>query len=113
MDEYGSYRQTEDDWLELAHHLRSSGTIVFPWSHNQIDSYIILVSVDFQKLGIMPWGGNPNGRAYVALLKRGCDHVRVDGEIFPSDLEEKLHMDKSGAEELTKLLNYILPKATH
>ena len=97
MDQYGSVEYTPEDAHLLSGHLKKGTPLVFAWSHNKIDSYIFMITPEFEKLGTMPFGGNPTGRAYVGLYGRGCNHFSK-GEIHSSYWEEKLNMDRGGAE---------------
>lgn len=106
MDQYGSFQNNEKDYDELANDLAKHNTIVFSWSHNQIDGYIFMISIGFVKLGMMPFGGQPTGRAYVGLWGRGCDHIRMDGGLLKYDLD-KLNIDDDGAEKFTELWNEV------
>lgn len=106
MDEFGSYGMGKEGWDELAQNLKRSGTIVFPWSHNNFDGYIFFISINYQKLGVMPFGGNPAGRAYVGLWNQGCDHIRMDGLLQKYDLD-KIGLDDDGAEKFCEMWNYI------
>ena len=107
MDEYGSFRNTKEDAKELREAMKTSQhDIVFAWSYNQIDCYIFHVSQNFDVLGIMPFGGNPRSRVYVGLYGKGCNHFSKD-EIHPSYWEEKLRIDKQGAEAWAEFWTHI------
>lgn len=97
MDQYGSFENTEADAQDLRYALGEGKPIVFTWSHNKVDAYIFLVDPVFLKLGTMAFGGNPDGRVYVGLYGKGCNHFSKD-EIHPGYWEEKLNLDKGGAE---------------
>lgn len=99
MDEYGCMRLTKEDAREARDALAKSGNVVFALSGDQIGAMVILVSTKFEKLGVMPFGGNPTGRAYVGVYGQGCNHFSMDS-IHPSYFQEKLKLHLGDAETL-------------
>jgi hypothetical protein len=97
MDQYGSFRNTDEDVQELRESLQDNDNICFAWSHNQVDGFIVLITKDFKKLGTMPFGGNPDERVFVSLYGRGCNHFSPK-DTHASYFAEKLNMDKEAAE---------------
>ena len=106
MDQYGSVRNIKEDWDEVVNAIKQHGTVVFAWSHNSFVSYIFMVSFSFWKMGILPWGGNPVGRAYVGVQRHGCDHLTTDGYLQKYDLDN-LGLDDQAGEPFCKMWNYI------
>lgn len=96
MDEYGCMRVTQEDALEVRQSLAQGGSVVFALSGDQIGAMIICVTTQFEKLGVMPFGGNPIGRAYVGVYGRGCSHLAM-GETHPSYISEKLNLTQEDA----------------
>lgn len=101
MDEYGCYSNNPTDFDEIAAKLRQHGTIVFPYSDDRIGCMILLISGNFEKLGVMPFGGNPNGRYYVGIYGKGCNHISFDSQA--SYLREKFNLSTYDSETLYEL----------
>lgn len=89
MDNYGCMRVTAEDAAELRAALARSGSVVFALSGDQAGAMVILVSDQFEKVGVMPFGGNPMGRAYVGVYCRGCNHLSKE-KIHEGYIAEKL-----------------------
>jgi len=102
MDQYGSFTTSKDDIAEIKAAFEQHGDIVFPFSGDQIGSMILHISRRFIKLGIMPFGGNPNGRVYLGVYGRGCNHFSQD-KIHFSYFVEKLKISQEEGEWLEKL----------
>lgn len=102
MDQYGSFSNSENDIQEIRWALSKNGNICFAWSYNQIDGFIVLVNCNFMKLGTMPFGGNPDGRVYVSVYGKGCNHFSPE-EHHPSYFAEKLNLDREAAEGFAQL----------
>lgn len=101
MDEYGCMKPTEADALEVREALRLGGSAVFPLSGDQIGCMIILINTQFEKIGTMPFGGNPVGRAYVGVYGKGCNHLSME-HTHPGYIAEKLNLAQSDAETFAK-----------
>lgn len=101
MDEYGTYEP--EDAEVLAYELKECGTIVFPYSADKVTAFIILISMDFIKYGIMPFGGNPDGRYYVGIYGKGCHHLSL--KEHGNYIAEKLNICDESGEHLQRLFN--------
>ena len=97
MDNYGCCKVTLDDASMVRRNLEETGSVVFPLSGDQIGCLIILLSKNFDKIGVMPYGGNPHNRIYVGVYGRGCNHLSKD-DIHPGYIEEKLGITLEEAE---------------
>ena len=105
MDEYGTFRATKEDWDELAERLNKKENILFPYSANAQSAMVISINREFERLGTMPFGGNPSGRAWISVLGRGADHIDIDSEQQGSYLGEHLGLPSDNAVQLAELLN--------
>lgn len=101
MDAYGSMTVCQADADEVYQSLAQGGSCVFPLASGDGGALIVLLCSQFEKLGIMPFGGNPVGRIYVGLYGRGCNHLSTE-EIHPGYIEEKLGIPRVEAEEFSK-----------
>lgn len=107
-DEYGCCRLDPAHAKKVFDALISRGTVVFPLSGDAIGCMIVLVSTDFLKIGIMPYGGNPSGRAYVGVYGHGFNHLSMDKEpIHPGYLKEKLNLSEQDADTFSKFWEMI------
>ena len=102
MDEYGSFGHNSNDYKDLRMALDAQGAITFSWSPNQIDVYVVCITKRFQKLGVMPFGGNPTGACMVAVLLRGAFWFDLDAN---QDTIEEYAEEKLGAADLALLIN--------
>ena len=108
MDHYGCMRHSPEDAAEVALALHDHGTVVFPYSFDQIGCMVIFVSIAFEKLGVMPYGGNPEGRAYMGVYGRGCAHISLQKQIeYQSYLDEKLNLGAVEAEHLAEFWGWV------
>lgn len=105
MDEYGTFRATKEDWDELAKMFREKENILFPYSADAQSAMIISINREYIKKGTMPFGGNPQGRAWVSVLGRGADHIDIDNEQHGNYLGEHLGLPDDSATQLAELLN--------
>lgn len=105
MDEYGTYRATNEDWDELARLFGQKENILFPYSADAQSAMIVSINREFLRKGTMPFGGNPAGRAWVSVLGRGADHIDIDNEQYGSYLAEHLGLPSDNAQQLAELLN--------
>lgn len=111
MDEYGSFRHTKEDALEVATALREDPhehTVVFAYSHDQVGSMLVTLSENFSVLGVMPFGGNPRGRMYVGIYGRGCGHLSLEKGPHHSYLEEKLNLEGEDGEKFAEFYSWIV-----
>jgi hypothetical protein len=107
MDEFGTFTASREDMDELAQGLRDQGNILFAYSPNQIDCYIISINQEFKVLGEMPFGGNPRGKALISILGRGFFHFDLGSQNFhiqPEYVSEKLGLASQDATYITELL---------
>lgn len=113
MNEYGSYDNLSFDYREIAVNLKENGAIVFAWSPNEIDCFIVFMSMNFKKLGIMPFGGNPEGRVYVALYGKGAaHHFNLAKDTDPSYIQEKMLCTEFTATQMSMLFEKINKELT-
>ncbi len=91
-DEFGCMRaSSREDAMAVRQALDQAGSVVFPLSGDQIGAMVINVTTKFDKLGVMPFGGNPYGRAYVGVYGRGCNHLAMQ-DTDPNYIGEKLNI---------------------
>lgn len=102
MDRYGCFRNTAEDISEIRSELDKNGTIVFPFSGDQIGCIILVISKSFHSLAVMPFGGNPKGRVYLSAYGRGASHF-APSPIHYSYFEEKLHLHEEEAKWVESL----------
>jgi hypothetical protein len=101
VDNYGTLTISENDADLARNRLVNSGSIVFTLSSDGVGATIVLMCGRFEKIGIMPFGGNPEGRCYVGVYGRGCNHLGTH-PIHPAYIEEKLGVQGEDAEALSK-----------
>lgn len=106
-DQYGMVSHTR----ESANHIGAmlvyyDQPVLFAWSPNKVDAFIILIAAQFIKVGIMPFGGKPDGRAYVALYGIGAGHFDLK-TTHPTYFEEKLSIDPENAKQFSQLWTWI------
>jgi hypothetical protein len=111
MDEFGCYRHTTEDAAEVAKQLNANGTVVFPYSYDQVGCMLVLISNNFAKLGVMPFGGNPDGRNYVGIFGRGCGHLSAENGPVESYVEEKLNLQGEDAKNFAEFYQWIVQHA--
>lgn len=107
MDDFGTWTGTAEDVSALAQEIRDKGNVLFSYSPNQVDCYIISINRDFSILGEIPFGGNPRGRYLVSVLGRGFFHFDLGGNTFhtqPSYVAEKLNLSSTDATYVSELL---------
>lgn len=105
LDECGITKpKGETFYLDLYKDLQENGTIIFPYSDNSIDSYIISLSIDFNKLGSFPFSGQC-GNLLVGLVGCGFYHFNInDHSMFSGGyIAEKLGLGNGDA--IAALLN--------
>ena len=105
MDEYGCVRD-EDDFEHIKQKLEEFGSVVFTYSYDGTGAMIVHIDKEFHKIGTMAFGGNPEGRAFVGILGRGCTHLGFK-HTHASYIEEKLNLGKSDAEGFANLWNWM------
>lgn len=99
MDAYGTIEACPEDIKSVRDVLDQGEPVVFPMSDGRGTGMIVLIVPRFQKLGTMPFGGNPNGRLYVALYGKGANHFAPE-RTEPGYFQEKLRIGKSEAAAL-------------
>lgn len=109
MDEFGCYRDNEDDYQELAAKVRSQGNIVFAYSPDRASAYVVTMVRKFEKLGVLPFGGNPDGCILVSVLFWGSFWFRFTNsttkEFSAEYVGSKLGLSDFDAVQITKLLD--------
>jgi hypothetical protein len=106
MDKYGCLKPTLEDAQNVKQALALCSSAVFTLSGDDIGAMIIFISTQFEKIGTMPFGGNPVGRAYVGIYGRGCNHLSM-GEIHPGYIEEKLGVGREESETFAEFWNLL------
>lgn len=101
MDKYGCMRVTKEDAADVRQSLAQAGSVVFVLSGDGVGAMIIFICSQFEKLGVMPFGGNPIGRCYVGVYGQGCNHLSM-GKIHPGYIAEKLNLHDEDAETFAK-----------
>lgn len=97
MDQYGCIRLDEDDAKLIRDALIRSQAVVFSLSGDQVGAMVICLTTNFDKIGVMPFGGNPTGRIYVGVYGRGCNHLAPE-PTHAGYIAEKLNLSPSDAE---------------
>lgn len=107
MDEYGCMNDAREDYESIATQLTKSGSVVFCWSKNGADAYVVCLTDHPFKCGILPFGGQPS--TMVSVLMRGCFwfDLRKNQLLVESYVGEKLNLQGEDAENLARLLNGI------
>ena len=105
MDQYGCFRNSKEDFDELAKFFSLSKNIVFAYSEDQIGCIIVSLNANFTKLGVMPFGGNPTGRIWVSVYGRGCNHLSYNSDA--KYVAEKLNIRGEESEWIARILNEI------
>jgi len=68
----------------------------------------MMIIPEFTKLGILSFGGNPNGCFYVGILRRGFFHFDIEArEMYHGYVGEKLGLCDADAKNVTAMLNEI------
>ncbi len=106
MDQYGCYRNTKDDFDELAANYKATRNILFAYSENQIDCINICLNGSFRKLGTMPFGGNPTGRIWISCYGKGVPNHFSFKDKYPY-ISEKMHVEEWCAKWIQNILNEI------
>ena len=75
MDKYDCYGTNDHDLKIIANEFIESGNILFTISSTKSGWYRISLNDKFDQLGIMPFGGNPNGKIWVSVMATGCNHL--------------------------------------
>jgi hypothetical protein len=108
MNEHGSFRPVKEDWTEIVHHLRKHGNILFAYSPNRADAFIILMVRRVNKVGTLPWGGNPTGYLVTSVMKWGMIYTMPGVPLHKGYVKESLPIDwEEGLESITELLNEV------
>ena len=105
MDEFSCCNL--DDALMIAETLEEKGTVVFSFSIDRVSAYVVLLSNDFEKIGVMPFGGNPIGNVCVAVLYHGMYWFDPGHETNVNYLRSKLDLRDADAENITLMVNEV------
>jgi hypothetical protein len=104
MDQYECC--TLEDAKFIATLLKSEESIIFSYSPDQINAYVIFICPNFTTVGKIPFGGIPNG-FYIGVSLIGAFHFNLEQELSSGYLAEKLKLGKVDAENLAEILNAI------
>lgn len=110
MDEYGTQEATAEDYKFLATRVFSRAqNIVFSYSKDRITAYVVMICPVNNHIGVLPFGGNPDGCHLVSVLLHGSFWFKFEvGKQFHADyVGEKLQLNKTGAEQIAELLTGI------
>ena len=105
MDEYFCCKSTEEDFKLIASNLLDSGTVIFSYSEDKITCFVVLLSIDFKKIGVLPFGGNPTGNICMGVYGRGFNHFNPNTEMRSQYLSEKINVPEADAIQLSNLFN--------
>lgn len=108
MDEYGCFRHTKEDAIEIANKLLDTGAVVFSYSHDQVGAMIVLICRHFNKLGVLPFGGNPKDRFYVGIYGTGMGHLSSEVGPHHNYLEDKLNLKGEDAKKFAEFYSWII-----
>lgn len=100
MDIYGCLNLTLRDAKLVRQALEQNGAVVFPLTSDHVGCMIITLTAGFAKIGIMPFGGRPDGRIYVGVYGRGCNHFSAK-PTEPGYFGEKLNIQGQDAKTLS------------
>ena len=100
-DEYGCF--DKESLSELNKEWQTHGNIIFAYSPNKIDAYVIEMNKSAKKLGKMPFGGDPEGRVWVSVYSRGANHFSLTRDTSEGYLREKLGVDPTCAGALSDI----------
>lgn len=106
MDQWGCLGLNKEDALNVRQALAQSSSAVFSLSGDQVGAMIVFVSTQFEKIGTMPFGGNPVGRAYVGVYGKGCNHLSMDN-IHAGYVGEKLGLGTHDSETFAEFWRLI------
>lgn len=107
VDDWGTCRHERGDAGLVAHALRESGAVVFAYSYDQVGAMLVCITGHFQKLGVMPFGGNPSGRMWVSVYGRGATHLSKESGLHHDYICEKLNLSKTDAEKFAEFYGWI------
>lgn len=90
VDKYGTFRDTMDDFSELAQILIDKGNVVFSYSEDEESAYVVSLNMRFEVIGSLPWGGRAS--CFVTFLRYGGLWINLEDEtpILPGYLQEKI-----------------------
>lgn len=105
----GTFSANELDWDEITQKLKQTGNIIFGYSSDESTAYVININNTFEKLGIMPFGGNPCGSHIVSIWGRGMYYFDLlDGNSFVGNyVGVKLGLQESEGIQIAELLSEI------
>jgi len=90
----------------LATLLKGGENVLFSYSPDEINAYIILICPDFTTVGKMLFGGIPHG-FYVGITFKGAFHFDLSTDLYADYVGEKLNLSRLDSEYLTQMLNAI------
>ena len=105
MDNYGTCRF--EDASMLAERLARGQSIMFGYSCDSANAYVLCIVPNIHTIGILPFGGHVGARFGVGVLYRGFSHFDLRKRNFPSYVAEKLGLPLFDAEAVTLMLNAI------
>jgi|AntRauTorcE11897_2_1112592.scaffolds.fasta_scaffold31697_3 hypothetical protein len=107
MDEYGTC--TLSDAPMLAKKLNAGDAIIFGYSNDDINGYVISISPRLTPVGTMPFGGDPTGKYGIGVLMRGFFHFDLNKiePFYESYIGEKLGLRRPDARPVAQMLNAI------
>lgn len=105
MDDYGTC--SLDDAPMLADKLKNGENIIFPFSNDGVNAYVLFISSRFTKIGTLPYGGDPVGSFCVGLVYNGFFYFDLSGELSWAYVEKKLQLAETDAKNVTEILNAI------
>lgn len=108
MDDYGCCNL--DDAGLIADTLKESGSVVFSFSLDGFSAYVVCMTSVLNKIGVMPFGGNPSGSICVAVLLKGAYWFDSDADKEPGYVGEKLGLSGRDAENVTSMLNAVFKR---
>lgn len=105
MDNYGTC--LIDDAPMLAKRLAVGHNIIFGYTTDNKNAYVLCIVPNIHKIGTLPFGGHVGSRFGVGLLYRGFCHFDLNNVIYPSYVAEKLGLSTFDAEAVAVMLNAI------
>lgn len=103
MNKDGCYRNTEEDFKELALDLIGRDAILFSYT-GKVTCLLVMISRGFKVIGKMAYGGNPQGKTFVAVVGFGAFWFDLEQEQKNRYICEKLNMKPPDAEMIRELL---------
>ncbi len=107
MDEFGSFRNIDEDFDALYQELKDKKIISFSYSADQVTAFVITIAGPLAQMGSISFGGQITGNFLVALRYRGSDYFDLCWNFLHQDyLAEKLNLgNKPDSLAIAELLN--------